>query len=390
MTMPKLVARAVRCTIAAAVVAAVPACAAGRDAHLTTFHPRAHSNAPLKVNKGPLLNPKRKYYGIFVPNAPGDMSGITGANGSVTSETGKQPNLDLYFQAWDSGAASGTANFSKTAAENACAQGLLPLYTWESWDTADKGPNTHNGTSYGTGVRWAQTDFAPSKIAAGKYDAYIKATADRIKSLNCPLAMRFDQEFNGYWYPWGASTEGMPGSMAQRSAAYVRMWRHVWRIFQTEHATNVIWMWSPNIQSLKHPSEPALSANYPGDKFVDWVGLDGYYYDAKAGTSNDQSFSDVFKPTITQLKTAAPHKPWMVAETGVAAGTNKPAEITNLLHQVAKRKRFNGFVYFDQYKPNDRSDWRLDDTQASLDAFRNGVKRHRYAAGKPCTLSPCH
>src|SRR5581483_5048392 len=240
MTLRRLPSYAARAALVACVALVAPACAAGGRQQLSTFQPLAHSHSkPTSVDKHALLYPKKKYYGIFVPGAPASISPVD----NVAQETGKQPNLSLYFQAWDSGAASGTPNFSTTVAQNACAAGLLPMLTWESWDTSVSGDN---------GVAWAQKAFAPHKIAEGDYDAYIRATAQKIAALGCPIALRFDQEVNGYWYPWGVTTTGMPGTPESRAKHYVHMWRHVWKIFQSEGATNVIWVWSPNFSSAKH------------------------------------------------------------------------------------------------------------------------------------------
>jgi hypothetical protein len=385
MKSPRLMSRVVRTAVISAVLVAVPACAAGRGAAtLTAFHPQSAPHKTVAINKAKWLHPHRKYYGVFTPSAPANMSSID----AIKAETGKQPNLSLYFQSWDAFATTKTTNFSTNTASNACGAGMLPMYTWESWNTDDRGTNYHNGVSYGSGVLWTQKGFAPSKVAGGTYDPYIRATARAIKSLgsHCPVAIRFDQETNGYWYPWGSGNPDMGGTMASRAADYVTMWRHVWHVFRHQGADNVIWVWSPNIQSLKHKAEPGLDEVYPGDKYVDWVGLDGYYYDAAAGTSNNQRFHDVFGPTIKQLKPVASNKPWLIAETGVAQGTHKPREITNLLNRVAKKKLFNGFVYFNQYKSNDRSDWRFDADQTSLTAFKNAVASHVYANGKPGTF----
>jgi hypothetical protein len=378
---------ALRCGIAAAVLVAIPACAAGSEARLSVFHPRASSSKPITINKNKLLHPRHKYYGIFTSGAPADMTSVTGQppDSSVTSETGKQPNLDLYFQAWNAGAAKGTPNFSVRTASNACAAGLMPMYTWESWDTSARGTNTHRGTDI-PGVLWAQKAFAPHKIIAGKFDAYIRATADRMKTLSCPIAVRFDQEPNGYWYPWGETTDGMPGATpAIRAARYVKMWRHVVDIFRNQGATNVIWVWSPNFQSLAHTGYPNLSASYPGNDYVDWVGIDGYYYN-----NPTQTFKGLFGPTITQLKPFAGTKPWLIAETGVGTNSDpsiKPAQITNLLNAVASRKRFNGMTYFDEDKANDRSDWKFDSDQSSLDAFKSGISNPVFAHGKAGSFS---
>jgi hypothetical protein len=387
MTARKVSTHAVRLGVALAVLAAVPACAAaGHEARLTAFQPRASNSKPVTINRAKLLHPTHKYYGIFTPGAPAKMTSITGEppDNSVTSETGKQPNLDLYFQAWNSGATTGKANFSVKTASNDCAAGLLPMYTWESWNTADKGPNIHNGKEIDNTPLWAQKAFAPHKIIVGKYDAYIRATADAMKTLQCPIAIRFDQEPNGYWYPWGVTTTGMPGAPDVRAKRYVKMWRHVVTIFRNQGATNVMWVWSPNFQSLAHTGYPDLSATYPGDKYVDWVGIDGYYYN-----NPNQTFKGLFGTTITQLKPFAKNEPWLIAETGVGSYDDpsvKPAQITNLLHAVAHRKRFNGLIYFDQEKANDRSNWKFDETQASLDAFKAGISNDVYAAGKPGSL----
>jgi hypothetical protein len=379
MNLSKPTARIVRGGAGVAALVMLSACASSGGARLSTFHPPARSSSAVTVDKAALLHPKHKYFGIFLPNAPASTAGID----KVKSEVGKQPNMDLYFGSWGPKAAQGTANFSVSTAENACAKGMLPLFTWESWDTSDHGTNP--GTNTTNEVLWAQPNFAPDKITAGKYDDYIRAEAKEMASLNCPLALRFDQEVNGYWYPWGEATKGMPGTPDSRAAAYVKMWRHVWRIFQNQHATNVLWVWSPNFQGPRHPGVPDLTSAYPGDKYVDWVGIDGYYYNTPG-----QTFKNLFGSTMQQLRPAASNKPWMIAETGVGTYSDpneKPRQIKNLLRAVAHRKKFNGFVYFNQFKPYDRSDWRFDANAASLSAFRAGIHRKVYASGKPGSFS---
>jgi beta-mannanase len=376
--------RAARLGLTASAVLAVAACGVSNGATLSTFHAPAHAKAAA-INKAALLHPKRKYYGVFTPSAPANMTSLIDSPDSVEQQTGKRPNLDLYFQSWSAGSKTGVTNFSQKTAENACAAGMLPLYTWESWDTKDIGDNVHNGTTIHNTVKWAQPAFSPSKIAAGDFDPFIRATAKLMAGLPCPIALRFDQEVNGYWYPWGEGTTGMDSTPESQAADYIKMWRHVWRIFKSENATNVLWVWSPNFQSLKHTGYPSLTAGYPGDKFVDWVGIDGYYYNKP-----DQTFKGLFGPTIKQLQETAPNKPWLIAETGVGSypdASTKADQITNLLHAVANNDDFNGLVYFDQFKPNDRSDWRLDETPASLAAFSDGIASSRYAAGKPGEFS---
>jgi Glycosyl hydrolase family 26 len=306
-----------------------------------------------------LLRPAKKYNGIYVSTAPAHMAPIQ----KVTAETGKQPNLSLFYENWGPRAAAGKPNFAVNAARNACRSGMLPMLTWESWNTQDAGRH---------GTRVSQPAFAPIRIIRGHYDAYIRATAERIKSLGCPIALRLDQEVNSYWYPWAINTAGMHNS----AHLYVRMWRHVWRIFHAVHATNVLWVWSPNIQSRTHRGLPSLAKSYPGHRYVGWVGIDGYFFDRP-----HETFHDLFGATIAQLRHVAPHKPWIIAEAGVGAGPSKPRQIRELFAAVARSPRFVGVNYFDTDKPGLRSDWTFTQTAASLAAYKAGVHNPAYAWG---------
>jgi hypothetical protein len=308
-----------------------------------------------------LLSPAQKYYGVYVSQAPSSLAPVD----TVTQETGKQPNMSLFYEDWGAGAASGVSNIQTSSVENACNDGMLPMLTWESWDTSDTGPN---------GVNVTQHAFKPTKITAGKYDAYITASADRIKGLTCPIALRLDQEDNGDWYPWGVNTPGMSTSASD----YVAMYRHVWKIFHHEGVDNVLWVWSPNIQSHKHKNLPKLSKSYPGKKYVDWVGIDGYEYN-----DPNERFHELFQPTIDQIKTFAGDKPWIIAECGVGTGSTKPKQLKNMVKAVARRKKFNGLNYFDTDKPGNASDWLLNETPSSLKAFSKAIANPVFGSGTP-------
>jgi mannan endo-1,4-beta-mannosidase len=360
MTTRRVLWRASAATIAAvATMAAGTGAAHGQSRQATAAAHR--QTTPRSMRLGKILHPAKKYYGVYVSRAPSSLAPIR----EVTKETGKQPNLSLYYADWGPGAAAGYSNFATLSAQNACHAGMLPMMTWESWNS------THTGTQ---GPRVTQPAFAPAKIAHGKYDRYVRATARAIRAIKCPIALRLDQEVNSNWYPWGVATPGMHNSPHD----YVAMWRHVWHIFHSVHANNVVWVWTPNVQSRKHPGLPALAKSYPGNKYVDWVGIDGYFYNRPKET-----FHDLFGSTMKQLSTFAGRKPWIIAECGVGSGPTKPQQITNLLAAVARSKRLDGVNYFDTDKPWGRSDWRFDQTSASLKAFKAGINRTAFGAGKP-------
>src|SRR5262249_37398206 len=154
---------------------------------------------------------------------------------------------------------------------------MLPIVAWEPWD-------------YTHGVN--QPAYRLSAIYGGHYDTYIRSWATGIAALRIPIVMRFAHEMNGSWYPWCEQSNG------NRPGDYIRAARHVHEIFTAAGARNVTWMWSPNVT---YPGARPLSSLYPGDSYVDWIGLSGYY--GTGGVTAYRSFNSIFAGTLTELGT---------------------------------------------------------------------------------------
>ena len=97
------------------------------------------------------------------------------------------------------------------------------------------------------------------------------------------------------------------------------MWRHVHDVFTAQGATNVTWVWCPNIQG---PKSTSLAEMYPGDSYVDWTCVDGYNWGTDQG-NEWQTFNQIFAGssyngwynTYQLLQQLAPSKPIMIGET---------------------------------------------------------------------------
>jgi mannan endo-1,4-beta-mannosidase len=62
---------------------------------------------------------------------------------------------------------------------------------------------------------------------------------------------------------------------------WTRLWRHMFDYFETKkELDNLLWVYAPNAQTTASLKPPA--SFYPGDRFVDVVGLD-YYADQSEG-----------------------------------------------------------------------------------------------------------
>lgn len=275
--------------------------------------------------------------GAYTQGAPASAEALS----SYAQEVGRRPDIVMWYRDF------GQPLMYSNEIANLHATGQTPMVTWEPYEQN------------------------LSQIAAGAYDKYLDESAAIAKRWGAPLMIRFAHEMNGTWYPWAGSSS--------RPQEYVAAWRHVVARFRADGAGNVKWVWSPNIQEgAKYPIAPY----FPGDEWVDYVGLDGYNW----GTANGekwQSLEEVFAPSyaiVTQLSS----RPVIIAETGSSeTGGDKAAWIRQgLMTTVPQRfPRVSAVVWFDRSK---EQDWQIDSSQASLDAYRAVVDCSLYGGTGPC------
>lgn len=267
----------------------------------------------------PLLDPAKKYLGLEIAGSPDS----TAPAAQFAGWTGKKPNLLGAYVAWDT-------SFDPTAAANAWKYGAMYFQVWEPYDTTAR------------------------QIAAGDSDNYLVRFADDVRSLNLPIAISFGHEMNGDWYPWGSG---------QTSAAdFVAAWRHIHDVFAKRGATNVIWVWDPN--DIYPVPTVALKPYYPGDAYVDWAGVTGYWT-----VFGPHTYATLFQPTLLQIRQFT-QKPFLIAETSVEAGANEAASVKALFQAVHANPDIIGLVWYDYDR---QGDWRLENRPDVESAFRTAA-----------------
>jgi hypothetical protein len=161
----------------------------------------------------------------------------------------------------------------------------------------------------------------------------------------------------------------------------VAAWRHVHDRFTAIGATNAIWIWSPNVITAR----PAvrLAPLYPGDEYVDWMGMVGYYrrvYFDENGKEKEPSFTNTYQTTLDELRDTA-LKPIVITELGATeVGGNKPQWIRSLFDGLAANPDIIGFVWFNHSVNG--TDWRIESSADAAGSFASGVADARYRAGK--------
>jgi hypothetical protein len=273
--------------------------------------------------------------GAYVPAFAERPPAKPAALDRFAEEIGAPPAIVAIYKQWRQPA------FPRSELDAIWSRGALPMITWE--------PFNYEGGR-----------FPLRAIAAGRFDEYVEESARAAVRWGRPVLVRFAHEMNGDWYPWGDGVDG------NTPALYRDAWRHVVDVFRRQGASNVAWVWAPQINK---DGELPFADFYPGDRWVDWLGLDGY----NAGThGNWDSFTEIFGPSYDELVEISP-RPVLITETGASeSGGDKPAWVASALErEIPNFPRLRGVVWF-----NDRFnelDFRIDSSPTSRRAFSEGI-----------------
>jgi mannan endo-1,4-beta-mannosidase len=306
--------------------------------------PPTAARATPDPSSSPLVFPAagKVFIGLQTQTGPYDMAPVA----AFASATRYRPAVLQFTQGW------AHDRFDASLLDRVVTDDMLPILAWEPWDYLAR----HNGV---------QPAYRLSRIIAGDFDSYVRDWATGIRNLGYPVGIRFAHEMNGFWYPWSESANG------NRRGEYVKAFRHVHDIFTAAGADNVIWIWSPNVT---YPGAQPLRRLYPGDKYVDWVGVSGYY--GTAGMTTYRSFDDIFASTFKQLRRFT-RRPIVVTET---AATNKSGQqsrwIRQMFQQLPRHRDVIGIIWFEV---NKEVDWRITTSPESVETFAHGAADKRYA-----------
>lgn len=194
---------------------------------------------------------------VAQPTETDDAAGLSGAAGRPAVPG----NGELYF-----GVSSSVANLPVfEAAAGIKHPAILGGYIGGTDDVNNVLDDVTDSSSTAPMVSWG-VDFTGHKVVSGSLDAYVYRQARAVAAFGRPVFLRLDWEMNATWYNlWGQ------GSVSP--ADYIAAWRHIWQIFQDAGAGNAAFVWSPNVGRF---TSIAATAWYPGDKYVDWIGIDAY------------------------------------------------------------------------------------------------------------------
>ncbi|OGZ68628.1 MAG: hypothetical protein A3D35_01230 [Candidatus Staskawiczbacteria bacterium RIFCSPHIGHO2_02_FULL_34_9] len=202
-----------------------------------------------------------------------------------------------------------------------------------------------------------QSGVTVDDIIAGKHDSYINELASDIKNYEGQVMLAPLHEMNGNWDPWGGTVgKNTPSKL-------IAEWRHLRDVFDKNEVKNVKWVFNVNNESVPDKPENDISAYYPGDNYVDIVGVDGFNFSNKW-----QSYDEMFSKSIEKLSVY--NKPIYILSFASAEGPKKADWMKDSFSKIYSDQRIKGWIWFNEKK---EENWLVWSSQDSLKVFKEQV-----------------
>lgn len=214
---------------------------------------------------------------------------------------GAKPSILVSFDFLDLG-------FPTTEAKTIKNNGIVPYISilpgWEEW----------------------RLSFGPDDVVQGRADSYIKRLATNAVKFGVKHGSFFFTtmiEPNAAWWYWSRKPDTTPAG------------RRIWHIFEDQGANQyATWVWEAFCPEKYQISVTDPEAYYPGDKYVDWIGLNVFANLKNPYIGQNTMLRELMSKTYEQMLRNHPQKPIMVSEFGRTPGYNQPTWLIDAYRSI--------------------------------------------------------
>jgi mannan endo-1,4-beta-mannosidase len=226
-----------------------------------------------------------------------------------------------------------------------------------------------NGSNYDTNNTFGIID--------GKYDKNIKEWAKGLKEFGHPVLLRCSNEMNSTWCKYSGVL------LLCDPDLYIKMWRHVFDIFEQEGVQNAIWIFNPYDGNYPPVNWNDMIAYYPGNKYVQMIGLTAYSSGTYKQYETFRTFEQCYASLVEKNRKYFTAFPWIIGEFGCSSiGGDKEQWIKDMFKYLPQYPEIKAAVWFsyadydtryNREKIPARPLW-LEEKEEYLKAFAEGVK----------------
>lgn len=166
------------------------------------------------------------------------------------------------------------------------------------------------------------------RVLDGYYDEFLHNYAKDIADFKHPVLFRFANEMNGDWCEYSGY------HMSLDTELYREMYRYIYNIFKAHNADNVIWVWNPNGKSFPDFKWNSEAMYYPGNDYVDVLGLTlyntGNFYKGEEWNEFYDLYASLYEEAMKNYD-----MPFMITEFSCARqGGNKEEWTKKMLSEI--------------------------------------------------------
>lgn len=209
------------------------------------------------------------------------------------------------------------------------------------------------------------------ELLDGHYDEQIEQFAQKIARINGPVLFRLNNEMTGDWVFYNAHFYQKDTSL------YVHMWQYIYDKFVEVGADNVVWVFNPNESSFPGFKWNHCSNYFPGEDYVDIIGVTGYNTGDYHIGEIWRSFEEIYDEFMPEYNRVFGEYPMMVTEFGSSTFGGNKVEWMEEMFSVIDKYGFKAAIYWNSID-KDPADgvtpartYRFTDDPAIVEVFKN-------------------
>lgn len=230
---------------------------------------------------------------------------------------------------------------------------------------------TYQATENNNEDMFAHTPFLD--MYRGECDDEIRRFARAAAEYGHPFLFRLNNEMNSDWTSYSGVV-----NMADPQL-YIDVWRRFYRIFREEGVNNCLWIYNPNDRNAPPSKWNDSLAFYPGNGYVQLLGVTGYNNGTYYTKWNEQwrDFTTIYDEIWNLYEPHFSRFPWIITEFASSSyGGDKAAWIDEMFAHIGDYPNIKLAVWFSAADYDGdvpaRPYW-LDETPETLAAFRRGL-----------------
>ncbi|MFC6286672.1 glycoside hydrolase family 26 protein [Nocardioides sp. GCM10027113] len=160
-------------------------------------------------------------------------------------------------------------------------------------------------------VSWHMDGTRYAEWSAGRHDDYLDTIVEALRAHPHRVWVRPWPEMNGDWQPFQPTRSGeRPEGGTYRE--FRQAWRHVVDHFREAGVRNVRWVFNPSADT--YAGTTPVEKIWPGRRYVDVLGIDGFNWGEDDGWGRWRSFDAIFGRMYDRLTALHPTAPVWICE----------------------------------------------------------------------------